>query len=158
MNALTIGVPSFVLAMEPNHNRVTGRFLPNVLFRALPAAMTDLLLILGVLLFYAVLPLPQEGIKTVATGVMGVVGLLMVHRTCRPYTRIRKLMMALCTLAFAFAYLFLKVWFTLPPLGKEGLLILAVFALLAKPVMDFVAAWLERLNAWVARRRDDMDL
>ena len=158
VNALTIGVPSFVLAMEPNHNRVTGRFLPNVLFRALPAAMTDLLLILGVLLFYAVLPLPQEGIKTVATGVMGVVGLLMVHRTCRPYTRIRKLMMALCTLAFAFAYLFLKVWFTLPPLGKEGLLILAVFALLAKPVMDFVAAWLERLNAWVARRRDDMDL
>ena len=40
VNALTIGIPSFVLAMEPNENLVSGKFLRNVIFRALPTAMS----------------------------------------------------------------------------------------------------------------------
>lgn len=158
VNGLTIGLPSFVLAMEPNHQRITGRFLPNVILRALPAALTDLLLILGVLLFYSVLQLPEEGAKTVATGVMGIVGLMMVHRTCRPYTPVRRILMLFCALAFAFSFLFLKVYFTLPGLGKADILILAVFALLAKPAMEFFQSWLDRIRSWITSRREDLDL
>jgi cation-transporting ATPase E len=50
VNALTIGIPGFILAMEPNTSLVKGRFLPNVLYRALPGGLTDLLLILGIIL------------------------------------------------------------------------------------------------------------
>ena len=52
VNALTIGVPSFILAMEPNENLVRGKFMRNVLFRALPTALTDLFLVVGAMLFY----------------------------------------------------------------------------------------------------------
>ena len=38
VSAVTIGIPSFILAMEPNESLVKGKFLRNVLFRAPPAA------------------------------------------------------------------------------------------------------------------------
>ncbi len=47
---LTIGIPSFVLALEPNHNRVTGRFLPKVLSDALPGTLAVMLGIAGVII------------------------------------------------------------------------------------------------------------
>lgn len=38
LGAATIGTPAFFLALEPNHERVHGRFISNVLRAALPAA------------------------------------------------------------------------------------------------------------------------
>jgi magnesium-transporting ATPase (P-type) len=37
---LTIGIPTFFLALQPNKNRITGRFLWNVIRNALPGALT----------------------------------------------------------------------------------------------------------------------
>ena len=81
VNALTIGIPSFVLAMEPNENRISGKFMRNVIFRALPAALTDLVLVVGVMLFYLAFHIREEMLSTICTGIMGVVGLLMVYQT-----------------------------------------------------------------------------
>ena len=39
IGALSIGIPSFVLAMEPNFQRVKGKFLPNVMEKAVPGAL-----------------------------------------------------------------------------------------------------------------------
>ena len=92
VSAVTIGIPSFILAMEPNESLVKGKFLRNVLFRALPAAMTDLAMVVGILLFYIAFQLDDTAMITICTGVMGIVGLMMVHRTCQPYNTIRKVM------------------------------------------------------------------
>ena len=158
VNGLTIGLPSFILAMEPNRQRVQGRFLPQVLYRALPAALTDLFLVLGMLFFYNALELPGDSVRTVATGLMGIVGLWMVDRTSRPYTPLRKVLIAGISLAFAVAFLFLKPWFTLPPAGKAGTAIFLLFALLAKPVMDAVSRALDWLRKLVLRIRGEWDV
>ncbi|MCQ2409323.1 MAG: HAD-IC family P-type ATPase [Clostridia bacterium] len=42
MGGVTIGMPSIVLALEPNHDRVTGRFLPKVLKNCVPGSVTVL--------------------------------------------------------------------------------------------------------------------
>ena len=39
VGAVTIGIPSFILALEPNKDRVRGKFLPNALAKSLPAAI-----------------------------------------------------------------------------------------------------------------------
>lgn len=81
VNCMTIGVPAFILAMEPNRSLVQGKFLKNVVRRALPAALTDILLVGGVMLFYLAADLPDTAMSTICAGVMGVVGLMMVHQT-----------------------------------------------------------------------------
>ena len=38
ISTVTIGIPSFLLALEPNKERVKGKFLQNVIIRALPTS------------------------------------------------------------------------------------------------------------------------
>lgn len=40
VGAVTIGIPSFILALEPNKELVKGRFLPNVLSKSLPGGIS----------------------------------------------------------------------------------------------------------------------
>lgn len=135
VSALTIGIPSFILAMEPNNSRVTGRFMRNVITRALPAAMTDIILIVGILLFYVAFHLNEGALSSICTAVMGVVGLLMVHETCKPYNKIRTAMMVFVCVGFVFSFFVLKNFFTISALQWSDALILIVFVALAGPVM-----------------------
>ncbi len=158
VNGLTIGIPSFVLAMEPNRERLSGRFLPKVIYRAFPAAMTDLVLVLGMLFFYEAVGLAGDAVRSVATGLMGVVGILMVDRCSRPYTTIRKILMIFISVAFVAAFLFFKPWVNLPPMAKGDWAILIVFALLAKPVMDLWSRGLDALRHKVEKVRGEWDI
>ena len=135
VSAVTIGIPSFILAMEPNESLVKGKFLRNVLFRALPAAMTDLAMVVGILLFYIAFQLDDTAMITICTGVMGIVGLMMVHRTCQPYNTIRKVMIVVLGVLFVIAYFGFPTLFSLEKLNLQSALILIVFGLLSWPVM-----------------------
>ena len=136
VSALTIGIPSFVLAMEPNSRRIEGKFLPNVIYRAVPAAMADVAMVVTVILFYLSFDLTEGALATICTCIMGVVGLLMVNKTCKPYTPIRKALIVLMTAGFVGSVLFLGKLFTLSDLSHSDLLVLVVVALLGKPVFD----------------------
>ncbi len=157
VNGVTIGIPSFILAMEPNENRIRGRFLRNVIFRALPCAMTDLVLIVGILLFYIAFHIDDTSMSTICTGVMGIVGLMMVHRTSKPYNKLRIAMIIVLTLAFLVAFFFLPEIFTLKTLNFQSMLILVVFGLLAWPVLSLFSRLndklLDELVQLLAKRR-----
>ena len=146
VSALTIGVPGFILAMEPNSSMVKGRFLPNVLRHAIPPAMTDFVLIIGVLLFYIAFQLEQEMMSTICAIVMGIVGLLVIWRICVPMTRIRRIMFIGITAVFIFCAVFMRELFTLSPLDFAGMLLLAVFALLAGPALGLAYRVGERID------------
>ena len=156
VSAVTIGIPSFILAMEPNESLVKGKFLRNVLFRALPAAMTDLAMVVGILLFYIAFHLDDTAMITICTGVMGIVGLMIVHRTCQPYNTIRKVMIVVLGVLFVIAYFGFPTLFNLQKLDLQSALILIVFGLLSWPVMkafcrlnDHMRA---RFEAWRAAK------
>ena len=151
VNALTIGIPSFILAMEPNENRVSGRFMRNVIYRALPAALSDLILVVGVMLFYLAFHIHEDMLSTICSGIMGIVGLMMVYQTSRPFNALRKAMMILLSLAFGVCYFFLPELFTLSALDKPALLILVVLGLLAFSVMFACRKGLAQLNRRFAK-------
>lgn len=147
VNCMTIGIPAFILAMEPNEKRVKGKFMANVMFRALPAALTDLVLVIGVILFYLAAGLEDSAMSTICTGVMGVVGLMMVYRTAKPLNGLRRGMVCVLTVGFVACFLTLRGLFNLVALDFLSSLILAVFALLAWPVMGVML----RLTDWLWR-------
>ena len=147
VNALTIGIPSFILAMEPNENRISGRFLPNVIYRALPAALSDLILVVGVMLFYLAFHIKEDMLSTLCTDIMGIVGLLMVHQTSLPMNKLRKAMLVGLCIAFVVCYFFLPELFTLSALDKPSLLILVVLGLLAFSVMFVCRRGLRKAKA-----------
>lgn len=146
VSTLTIGIPSFILAMEPNSNLISGRFLSNVIYRALPAALTNLFLVMGVLLFYIGFDINTDEMSTICAIVMGAVGLLMLVKTCRPMNLIRKILILAMVLAFVFSILFFRHLFTLSNLSFPSILVLTVFTLLAYPVMHVLTLAQEKVK------------
>lgn len=153
VNCMTIGIPAFVLAMEPNHDRVRGKFLKNVMLQALPAALTDLFLVGGVMLFYLAAGFEDSAMSTICTGVMCVVGLMMLHRMCRPYTKLRMVMVICMCVGFLGSFFFLRGLFNLVALDFLSALVLAVFSLLAWPVLGVMHKALDKLRELGSRLR-----
>ena len=89
ISALTIGVPSFFLAMEPNYERVTGKFLPSVLRRAFPGGLTNIFVVLMAQAFVTVFGIPHEQISPICAAILGTVGLLVLYQVCRPFDKFR---------------------------------------------------------------------
>ena len=63
-SVVTIGIPSFVLALEPNKERVKGKFLVNVLKKSAPPAFTIILNILLICLAGQMFSLSYAKIST----------------------------------------------------------------------------------------------
>ena len=153
VSALTIGIPGFILAMEPNRARIKGRFLPNVVGRALPGGLTNLFLVLGAILFCLVFELPEDMMGTICTVILCVVGLMVVHRTCKPYDLLRRAMMVALVVGFGICVLVLPELFTISKLDLPAGMILGVFVLLSWPALALLCRAQEKLKQSLASLR-----
>ena len=94
VSAGIIGIPSFVLALEPNHDRVRGRFLANVLSRSMPASIAILgCLALTLLVGRHFVGWDFRQISTVCTMLAAVVGITLIVRISVPLSTLRKLLL-----------------------------------------------------------------
>lgn len=128
ISALTIGVPSFLLALEPNHSLVRGKFISNVLKKAAPGGIS---VAAGIGLLTAagyIFSIPQEQISVMAVLLTATVGFAVLWNVCRPFKTWRAVMLALLIGAFAVAFLFFEELFYFVPLGAGEWLILGVLA------------------------------
>ena len=140
ISATTIGIPSFILALEPNHERIRGQFLRNVFRAALPGGLTDLILVLGVQAFAYAFDLPNAVLSTICTLVMLGVGLTVLWYVCRPFTPQRVILWTgMLVLGAACACIFAPV-LELVRLDLQGALVLLVFWALTVPVMRAMRA------------------
>lgn len=97
VNAMTIGLPSFVLALEPNHDRIKGHFLENVIVRAIPGAVTVVASVLIVnVLGYLVFGWDFSHISTLCVLLMAWTGLMLIVRISMPMTPLRIALLVVC--------------------------------------------------------------
>lgn len=94
ISALTIGLPSLLLAMEPNYERVKGHFLRGVLRRAFPGGLTNVFAVLVCQAFMAVFAVSGQTVTTVCAGILAVVGMMVLFQVCKPFNRFRKFIWA----------------------------------------------------------------
>ncbi len=154
ISALTIGIPSFLLALEPNHEIVRGKFMANVLRRALPGGLTNIVLMVGIELFVDAFTFERATLSTLATVVMGVVGLLVLYYISKPLDWKRWTMLGCMTAAFAVAVLVFGDLFNLVPLDFQAALVITVFLLLAPTVIFVFERAFELGSAAIALLRD----
>ncbi len=90
VSAFTIGLPSFVLALEPNKDRIKGKFLENVIVRSIPGAVCAVVTLLLVnILGYGPLGLSSQSVSTLCVLLTSWVGLMLIIRLSWPFTPIR---------------------------------------------------------------------
>ena len=89
ISTAVIGVPSFVLALEPNHERIRGNFLANVLARSLPASLAIVCALVAELALGRLLDHSFAENSTVCMMITVVIGLALIYRISRPLTPLR---------------------------------------------------------------------
>ena len=125
----TIGIPSFILALEPNHELVEGNFLLKVLSRSLPAALTVAFNVIMVLLFQYVFHLSDEIISSLVIFLTAMTGFILLYRICQPFNRLRRILFVLLILGFVYGSIFQSDFFNIHGVTVEIALIFAVLLL-----------------------------
>ncbi|MDR1589589.1 MAG: HAD-IC family P-type ATPase [Oscillospiraceae bacterium] len=148
-NVMFIGIPSFVLALEPNISRVRGKFLVNVIIKAMPAGLTSLFAVLAAMQVREMFGIAQEEVSTMATTLLAVVGLMMLYMISRPLNRLRRALMTAMAVGFAGGGILLHELFELTVLTLTGAASTVVIAVLAAPVMFALSRISKRLAGGV---------
>ena len=156
VGGLTIGLPAFILALEPNFKRIEGKFLRNVIFRALPAALTNVILVIGVIIYSTVFGLSDHEMSTMSLVVLSAVGILMVFKVCQPFNLLRRLLFGGVAVGVVFSFILppLRDIFSISPLTLEAGLLLAVFVIATYPIMWGIRHGMEVIaKRWAAWRK-----
>ena len=119
ISTLTIGAPSFILALQPNRDRVQGNFLRNMLRRALPGGICTSLLVLGLMIASSALNLSEGAERTMATFAAGYSGFVALTLICLPLNPLRLAVVLVMAGAFAGAALLFPQLFYLVPLAAQ---------------------------------------
>ena len=135
----TIGVPSFFLAQIPNQNLIKGNFILNVLSKATPAAITNVVVIWALVFVTRALNINSTELGMLCVLAWEVVGLVYLYRVCRPFDNIwKKLIVGGCGFGMIFCMIFLQDLFGVTfEISYLGWIIFAVTACLVLPAMIF---------------------
>jgi len=150
---LTIGIPSFFLALEPNHDLVRGRFLHNVLRRAFPGGLTAIIVILFAELFVFAAGLTLAELSTICVVLMAVNGMTVIYYAARPLNMPRIVMMAGVSAAMLLAMATMGATFSLSALSFSAWLVLIVLVLLVVPVQMSFEKLFDKCSALLETRR-----
>ena len=140
ITSCTIGIPSFILALEPNHNLVDGKnFLLKIIRKSLPGSLTVFLNIVIILLFKKYFEISPVVINALAVLVTGVTGFIHLAHVSRPFNYLRGIMFFLLMIIFIYGALFQKEFFSLATIdGQIGLILflLIIFSIFAYNFME----------------------
>ena len=131
LGAFTIGTPAFFLALQPNKNIIRGDFLTNVIIKALPAGITDFIMLAVISIHGAVIGMSNEQISTVAIIVLLIIGMMALIRICRPFDWLRALVCIAMGVGIAICLLFFKKIFAIAAINMVMLNMIIVYAVVA---------------------------
>ena len=136
ISMFTIGIPSFCLAMEPNQEAICGHFLTNIFIQAIPAGITDFLVVGGLTLYYRVFGLDDNCLSTSCILLLAAVGILVLHRVAKPQNLFHAVLTGAMALGVLLSMLIGADFFYLHRLSKKGTLLLILFLLLIQPLLS----------------------
>lgn len=108
-----IGIPSFVLALEPNKERVKGKFIGNVISKSIPTGLTVILNIMITLGMYKIYHLPEEIYATICVILTVFTGFMLLIKISRPFNVLRGILVPALAILFGACCFILKDLFTI---------------------------------------------
>ncbi len=125
IGTVTIGLPSFLLALEPNKERIKGEFLKNVIKRALPVGLSVILNIFVLSLLNKNNMITEEqysSLCVIGTGICGIILLFTLAKSRKsensklPVSIFRLLLAISITILFILGLTAFSWWFNIAPL------------------------------------------
>lgn len=96
ISLFTIGLPSFLLALEENKKRIRGKFIMNVMEKAVPGGLTDMIVVGALVICGVTLNLNKTDVSTASTMLLIAVGFLVLYKICSPLNKFRSQIILFC--------------------------------------------------------------
>ncbi len=129
ISMFTIGIPSFVLSLEPNHKEIKGSFLGNTFKMATPAGITIFLGVSGLLLFGQVMGISEASISTASAGLVALGEFLILARVARPMNTLHATLIGVMVIGFFWMALVHHELFGISPINLKCAALMIVFLL-----------------------------
>lgn len=130
IGAFTVAIPSFVLALQPNHNRIKGNFTAKIFAHAVPSAVCVILNITMVVCLKNLFGVanPDE-LSTICVYLTALSGFLLVVRLSLPINLLRGIMLAVSVGGVVLGSIFFGDLFSVVQLSFEAVIMLVVFGI-----------------------------
>ena len=148
ISMFTIGLPGFLLALEPNRDRIEGNFMVNVMLKALPAGLTDVLSVGALVICGQVFNLPSEDIATAGTMLLAVVGFMIIIKISHPFNKMKYGVLLINIVGLLFCGLFLGRLFAIESISNICFLLMVVFAFAAESMFRYLTLFVEKLSSF----------
>lgn len=126
ISLFTIGLPSFLLALEENKNRIEGKFIVNVLEKAIPGGLTDMTVVGTLVVGGVILHLNKTDVSTASTMLLTAVGFLVLYKICHPLNQFRGRIILFCAAGILFSVVFLHKLFSISAISPVSILLLLI--------------------------------
>lgn len=146
ISMFTIGVPGFLLALEQNKDRIKGHFITNVMLKALPGGLTDVIAVGALVVCGEVFCISDASIGTIATLVLSVVGFMILFKISEPLNRMKYAVIIGNIAGLVFSGFFLKKLFALTDLSNICILLMIVFGFAAESLFRNLTLLVEKLR------------
>jgi len=89
ISTITIGIPAFVLALEPNYSIIKGNFFLNILKKSLPGGLTTVINVILIILISKIFNLGSDTISTMSVILVSITGFILLFKTCYKFNKLR---------------------------------------------------------------------
>lgn len=153
ISMFTIGVPGFLLALEQNKDRIKGHFITNVMLKALPGGLTDVIAVGALVVCGEVFCISDASIGTIATLVLSVVGFMILFKISEPLNRMKYAVIIGNIAGLVFSGFFLKKLFALTDLSNICILLMIVFGFAAESLFRNLTLLVEKLRGSYEKKK-----
>ena len=147
ISAFTIGIPGFMLALEPNKQRIRGRFIRTVLQNAIPAALVDLLAVLIVMVCGRIFRLSTQEVATSSVILLAVVGFIIIIKLIQPLNRMKTTIVLFNIIGLIVSGLLFHSIFSLSKISPITIILTIILSLMLESLMRFFQYISNRLFA-----------
>ena len=136
----TIGIPSFVLALESNNELVKGNFLLKVFLKSIPSALTVVFNVVIIKLFEMHFNLDSDLCSTLTVFLTATTGFIFLNNICKPYNILRVCLMSFLLIAFGYCAIYQYSFFNISYVNKDTILIFIVLFICSMYIFDKLKA------------------
>ncbi|WP_218656885.1 cation-translocating P-type ATPase [Enterococcus hirae] len=146
ISLFTIGLPSFLLTLEENKNRIEGKFIVNVLEKAIPGGLTDMTVVGTLVVGGVILHLNKTDVSTASTMLLTAVGFLVLYKICHPLNQFRGRIILFCAAGILFSVVFLHKLFSISAISPVSILLLLILFFAADSIFRQYSRMIENYS------------
>ena len=132
----TIGIPSFILALESNNELVKGKFLQKIFLKSLPSALTVVFNVVIIALFEKQFNLDSDLCNTLTVFLTATTGFIFLNNICKPYNLLRGVLMICLLLGFLYCAIFQYSFFNISYVNGDTILVFIVLFICSLFIFD----------------------